>query len=58
MINSFFFQFYSRIIQENFQPKMGRKVGIFSLARKNILISKKSNLDILIVGPPTKLKFS
>ena len=32
----------SRIIQEYFQTKIGRKIGIFSLARKNnILILKK-----------------
>ena len=32
----------SRIIQEYFQAKIGRKIGIFSLARKNnILILKK-----------------
>ena len=32
-----------RIIQEYFQPKIGRKIRIFSLGRKkNILIKKKS----------------
>ena len=32
----------SRIIQEYFQAKIGKKIGIFSLARKNnILILKK-----------------
>ena len=32
----------SRIIQEYFQPKIGRKIRIFSLGRKNnILIKKK-----------------
>ena len=32
----------SRIIKEYFQAKIGRKIGIFSLARKNnILIFKK-----------------
>ena len=42
MINSFFFSYYSRIIQEYFQAKIGRKIRMFSLARKdNILISKK-----------------
>ena len=42
MINSFFFNYSSRIIQEYFQAKIGRKVGILSLARKNnTLIYKK-----------------
>ena len=32
-----------RIIQEYFQPKIGRRIRIFSLGRKNnILIKKKS----------------
>ena len=45
MINSFFFNSISRIIQEYFQAKIGRKIRIFSLARKNnILIYKKSVL--------------
>jgi len=35
MINSFFFYYNSRIIQEYFQAKIGRKIRIFSLARKN-----------------------
>ena len=34
MINSFFFNYNSRIIQEYFQAKIGRKIRIFSLARK------------------------
>ena len=43
MINSFFFNYNSRIIQEYFQAKISRKIRIFSLARKNkILIWKKS----------------
>ena len=43
MINSFFFNDNSRIIQEYFQPKIDRKIRLFSLARKNdILILKRS----------------
>ena len=36
MINSFFFSYNSRIIQEYFQAKIGRKIRIFSLAQKNV----------------------
>ena len=40
---SFFISYNLRIIQEYFQPKLGRKIRIFSLGRKNdILIKKKS----------------
>ena len=35
MINSFFFNYNSRIIQEYFEAEIGRKIRIFSLARKN-----------------------
>ena len=38
MINSFFFSYNSRIIQEYFQAKIGRKIRIFSLARKNHIL--------------------
>ena len=38
MINSFFFNNNSRIIQEYFQAKIGRKIKIFSLARKNNIL--------------------
>ena len=39
MINSFFFNYNSRMIQEYFQAKIGRKIRIFSQARKhNILL--------------------
>ena len=42
MISSFFVNSISRIIQEYFQAKIGRKMRLFSLARKNnILIYKK-----------------
>ena len=34
MRHSFFFNYNSRIIQEYFQIKIGRKIRIFSLARK------------------------
>ena len=45
MINSFFFNSISRIIQEYFQAKIGRKLRIFSLGRKNnILIHKKKSV--------------
>ena len=37
MINYFFFNYISRIIQEYFQAKIGRKIRIFSLARKKQL---------------------
>ena len=36
MINSFFFNYNSRIIQEYFQAKIGRKIRIFSLPSKAI----------------------
>ena len=40
---SFFFNDNSRIIQEYFQAKIGRKIRIFSLAQKNnILLLKRS----------------
>ena len=35
MINSFFFNYNPRNIQEYFEAKIGRKIRIFSLARKN-----------------------
>ena len=39
MINSFFFNYNSRMIQEYFQAKIGRKIRMFSQARKhNILL--------------------
>ena len=42
MINYFSFNYNSRIIQEYFQAKIGKKVRTFSLARKNnILILKR-----------------
>ena len=41
MINSFFFNYNSRIIQEYFQAKIGRKIRIFSLARKKHFYMKK-----------------
>ena len=43
MINYFSFNYNSRIIQEYFQAKIGKKVRTFSLAQKNnIFIVKKS----------------
>ena len=43
MINSFFFKYnYLGIIQEYFQPKIGRKKAIFSLGQENnIVISRR-----------------
>ena len=41
MINSFFFNHNSRIIQEYFQAKIGRKVSILSVARKNNILNYK-----------------
>ena len=38
MINSFFFNYNSRIIHEYFQDKIGRKIRIFSLAQKNNIL--------------------
>ena len=38
MINSFFFNDYSKIIHEYFQAKIGRKMRIFRLARKNNIL--------------------
>ena len=38
MINSFFFNYNSRIIHEYFQAKIGGKIRIFSLARKNNIL--------------------
>ena len=35
MINSFFFNYNLRMIQEYFQAKIGRKIRIFSQARKH-----------------------
>ena len=41
----------SRIIQEYFQPKIGRKIRIFSLGWKdNILIKKESISNALLVA--------
>ena len=48
MINSFFFKYnYLGIIQEYFQPKIGRKKKtIFSLGQENnILIKKKEGVS-------------
>ena len=44
MINSFFFNSHSRITQEHFQAKIGRKVRIFSLARKNNIPMEKKTV--------------
>ena len=43
LFNSFFFfiSYNLRIIQEYFQPKLGRKIIIFSLVRKNNILIKK-----------------
>ena len=38
MINSLFFSYNSRIIQEYFEAKIGRKIRLFSLARKNNIL--------------------
>ena len=38
MINSLFFSYNSRIKQEYVQAKIGRKIRIFSLARKNNIL--------------------
>ena len=35
-----------RIIQEYFQPKIGRKIRIFSLGRKNNILIKKKECKI------------
>ena len=47
MINSFFFKYnYLGIIQEYYQPKIGRKKAIFSLGQENnILIKKKEGVS-------------
>ena len=38
-----------RIIQEYFQPKIGRRIRIFSLGRKNnILILKKKSVLVIL----------
>ena len=51
MINSFFFNYNSRIKQEYFQAKIGRKVRILSLARKNnILNYKKKSVSAKILS--------
>ena len=42
-----------RIIREYFQPKIGRKIRIFSLGRKNnILIKKKECMRVPIRNKP------
>ena len=41
MINSFFFNYSSRIRQEYFQAKIGREVRILSLAPKNNILNYK-----------------
>ena len=45
MINSFFFNYSPRKIQEYFEAKMGRKIRIFSLARKkqDFILKKECN---------------
>ena len=51
MINSFFFNYNSRIKQEYFQAKIGRKVRILSLARRNnILNYKKKSVSAKILS--------
>ena len=44
MINSVFFNYTSRIIQEYFQAKVVRKIRIFSLARKNSILIQKNRV--------------
>ena len=42
MIVNKYLRYNVRIIQEYFQPKIGRKIRIFSLGRKNNVIKEKS----------------
>ena len=71
MTNSFLFKYQNlaktktasynlRIIQEYFQPKIGRKIRIFSLGRENnILIKKKSVFGTVNhSNVPTKRSFT
>ena len=46
MINSFFFNYSSRIIQEYFQAKIGRKVRTLSLVRKNNILNYKKRVQV------------
>ena len=39
-----FISYNSRLIQEYFQPKIGRKIRIFSLGRKNNILAKKKSV--------------
>ena len=62
MINSFFFNYNSRIIQEYFQAKIGRKIRIFSLARKKQHFYMKKECIIKMGrfypnGDPTRCSF-
>ena len=55
--NRYGVSFNFRIIQEYFQPKIGREIRIFSLGRKNnILIQKRGkrvNSQVLFVSSDT-----
>ena len=54
MIISFLFNYNSRSIQEYFQAKIGRKIRIFSLARRNnILIQKIKRVYLETQQPDT-----
>ena len=54
MIISFLFNYNSRLIQEYFQAKIGRKIRIFSLARRNnILIQKIKRVYLETQQPDT-----
>ena len=45
-----------RILQEYFQPKIGRKIGIFSLGQKNNILIKKRECIVALTLELTQLK--
>ena len=56
--NGYDVSFSIRIIQEDFQPKIGREIRIFSLGRKNNILIKKErgkrvNSQVLFISSDT-----
>ena len=47
-----------RIIQEYFQPKIGRRIRIFSLGRKNNILIKKKKRVYRVTGKRFAMKRS
>ena len=51
-------RYHLRIIQECFQPKIGRKIRIFSLGRKNKILIKQKKSVCRLWLPPSEFPFA